>query len=147
VLRVWPERLFEFHRNIARRSGPLPSIASTGPHRADTGTREARLSGRAALERQEADMAKRTKSKALDTEFTMFDVVYEDGSRSSNRRVPTALLGGLDGDEPAREAILEQDRVISERSGKPPLAIATLRRSAKSAAEPAADEKKKRGSK
>jgi hypothetical protein len=77
----------------------------------------------------------------------MFDVVYEDGSRSSNRRVPTALLGGLDGDEPAREAILEQDRVISERSGKPPLAIATLRRSTKSAAEPAADEKKKRGSK
>ena len=42
-------------------------------------------------------MAKRTKSKALDTEFTMFDVVYEDGSRTSNRRAPTALLGGLDG--------------------------------------------------
>lgn len=81
-------------------------------------------------------MAKRTKSKALDTEFTMFDVVYEDGSRTSNRRVPTSLLGGLDGDEPARTTIVEQDRVISEKSGNPPLAIATITRSAKAAVEP-----------
>lgn len=91
-------------------------------------------------------MAKRTKSKALDTEFTMFDVVYEDGSRTSNRRVPTALLGGLDGDEPARTAIMEQDQAISEKSGKPPLAIKTLTRSSKSAAEPdqRKDDRKKR---
>lgn len=91
-------------------------------------------------------MAKRTKSKALDTEFTMFDVVYEDGSRTSNRRVPTALLGGLDGDEPARAAIMEQDQVISEKSGKPPLAIKTLARASKSAAEPdpRKDDRKKR---
>ncbi len=91
-------------------------------------------------------MAKRTKSKALDTEFTMFDVIYEDGSRTSNRRVPTALLGGLDGDEPAKAAILEQDQIISEKSGKPPLAIATLVRSAKAAAEPEKrkDDRKKR---
>nr|WP_052232187.1 hypothetical protein [Methylobacterium sp. ZNC0032] len=91
-------------------------------------------------------MAKRTKSKALDTEFTMFDVVYEDGSRTSKRRVLTSLLGGLDGDEPARTAIMEQDQVISEKSGKPPLAIATLVRSSKSGAEPDArkDDRKKR---
>ncbi|MBD3847524.1 hypothetical protein GGC47_002114 [Bosea sp. OAE752] len=91
-------------------------------------------------------MAKRTKSKALDTEFTMFDVIYEDGSRTSNRRVPTALLGGLDGDEPAKAAILEQDQIISEKSGKPPLAIATLVRSTKAAAEPEKrkDDRKKR---
>ncbi|WP_199085182.1 hypothetical protein [Bosea sp. ASV33] len=92
-------------------------------------------------------MAKRAKSKALDAEFTMFDVLYEDGSRTSNRRVPTDLLGGLDGDEPARDAIAEQDRIISEKSGKPPLAIASLARSAKTAAEPAKDDRKKRGSK
>ncbi|CAH1668730.1 conserved hypothetical protein [Hyphomicrobiales bacterium] len=89
-------------------------------------------------------MAKRTKSKALDTEFTMFDVVYEDGSRTSNRRVPTSLLGGLDGDEPARATIIEQDQIISEKSGKPPLAIATLVRSNKSSAEPVKDDRKKR---
>ena len=29
-------------------------------------------------------------------EFVMFDVVYEDGSQRSNRRVPADLLGGLD---------------------------------------------------
>ncbi|QEL25383.1 hypothetical protein FQV39_24420 [Bosea sp. F3-2] len=91
-------------------------------------------------------MAKRTKSKALDTEFTMFDVVYEDGSRTSNRRVPTSLLGGLDGDEPARTTILEQDRVISEKSGNPPLAIATITRSARAAVEQdkRKDDRKKR---
>ncbi|CAN7543691.1 hypothetical protein LJR009_004719 [Bosea sp. LjRoot9] len=73
----------------------------------------------------------RKKSKPLDAEFVMFDVVYTDGSRRSNRRVPTALLGGLDGDEPAREAIMEQDRAIAEKSGMPALEIATLARSGK----------------
>lgn len=77
----------------------------------------------------------RKKSKPLDAEFTMFDVVYVDGSRASNRRVPTDLLGGLDGDEPARAAILEQDRIIAEKSGKPQLEIETLVRSGKAAVE------------
>jgi hypothetical protein len=71
----------------------------------------------------------RKKSKPLDAEFVMFDVTYTNGARTSNRRVPTALLGGLDGDEPARDAIIEQDRAIAERSGKPPLEIATITRS------------------
>ena len=35
-------------------------------------------------------------------EFTLFDVVYEDGSLRSNRRVPSDVLGGLDGDAAAR---------------------------------------------
>mgnify|MGYP000926169161 FL=1 len=65
------------------------------------------------------------------SEFVMFDVVYEDGSQRSNRKVDASLLGGLDGDEPAREAIMEQDRTISEKSGLPPLAIKTIKRSAK----------------
>lgn len=65
------------------------------------------------------------------TEFVMFDVVYEDGSQRSNRKVSAELLGGLDGDEPAREAIMEQDRAIAEKSGMPPLAIKTIRRSGK----------------
>ena len=33
-------------------------------------------------------------------EFAFFNVVYEDDSQRSNRRVPSELLGGLDGDEP-----------------------------------------------
>jgi hypothetical protein len=63
-------------------------------------------------------------------EFALFDVVYEDGSQRSNRRVPMALLGGLDGDEPARTAISEQDSAIAERSGIAPMRIVSIQRSA-----------------
>ena len=61
-------------------------------------------------------------------EFVFFDVVYQDGSQRSNRRVPADLLGGLDKDEPARGYIIEQDREIAEKSGRPPLAIERLAR-------------------
>jgi hypothetical protein len=73
-------------------------------------------------------MAKKPTARA---EFVLFDVVYEDGSQRSNRRVPADILGGLDGDEPARTAIMEQDREIAARSGIPPLPIKTIRRSGK----------------
>jgi hypothetical protein len=61
-------------------------------------------------------------------EFAFFNVVYEDDSQRSNRRVPSDLLGGLDGDEPARGYILEQDRDIAEKSGRAPLAIKSISR-------------------
>jgi hypothetical protein len=61
-------------------------------------------------------------------EFVMFDVMYEDGTQRSNRRVPSEILGGLDGDEPARAAIEAQDREIAEKSGMPPMRIKALRR-------------------
>jgi hypothetical protein len=61
--------------------------------------------------------------------FTLFDVVYEDGSQRSNRRVPSDLLGGLDGDAPARAIIEEQDRLIAERSGTPAIAVKSIHRS------------------
>jgi hypothetical protein len=64
-------------------------------------------------------------------EFVFFDVIYEDGSQRSNRKVDAALLGGLDGDEAARGVIMEQDRAIAEKSGLPPLPIKSLRRSGK----------------
>jgi len=73
-------------------------------------------------------MAKKPTARS---EFVMFDVIYEDGSQRSNRKVDAGLLGGLDGDEPAREAIMEQDRAIAQKSGLPPLAIKTIKRSGK----------------
>ncbi len=73
-------------------------------------------------------MAKKPTARS---EFVMFDVIYEDGSQRSNRKVDSSLLGGLDGDEPAREAIMEQDRAIAQKSGLPPLAIKTIKRSGK----------------
>jgi hypothetical protein len=63
------------------------------------------------------------------TEFVLFDVVYEDGSRRSNRRVPGDMLGGLEGDAPARAFIEEQDREIAEKSGLPLVPIKTIKRS------------------
>lgn len=61
-------------------------------------------------------------------EFVFFDVVYEDGSRRSNRRVPADLLSGPHKDEPARGFIIEQDRAIAEKSGRPPMPIKSIRR-------------------
>ena len=69
-------------------------------------------------------------------EFVMFDVIYEDGTQRSNRRVPAELLGGLDADAPARTAIETQDREIAEKSGLPPMRIKSLHRSG---AKPPAD--------
>jgi hypothetical protein len=73
-------------------------------------------------------MAKKPASKS---EFVLFNVVYEDGSQRSNRRVPSEILGGLDGDKPARAVIEEQDRAIAEKSGLPPMRIKSLIRSGK----------------
>jgi hypothetical protein len=61
-------------------------------------------------------------------ELVFFNVIYEDGSQRSNRRVPAELLGGLEKDEPARGFIIEQDREIAEKSGRAPLAIKSITR-------------------
>jgi hypothetical protein len=61
-------------------------------------------------------------------EFAFFNVVYEDNSQRSNRRVPADLLGGQDEEDAARAFIMAQDREIAEKSGRPPLAIKALAR-------------------
>ncbi len=71
-------------------------------------------------------MARKPRSKS---EFVLFDVVYDDGSQGSNRRVPKDILDGMDGDKPARDVIEAQDREIAERSGRPMAAIKAVRRS------------------
>jgi len=58
----------------------------------------------------------------------MFDVIYEDGSQRSNRKVPRTLTGGIDGDKPAHEFLIEQDRDIAEKSGRPPVKIKSIMR-------------------
>lgn len=62
-------------------------------------------------------------------EFVLFDVLYEDGSRRSNRRVPGSVLGGLEGDAPALAVIEAQDRELGEVSGTPRPAIKSVSRS------------------
>jgi hypothetical protein len=65
----------------------------------------------------------------LNSEFVMFDVLYEDGAQRSNRKVPRALTGGIDGDKPAHGFLIEQDREIAEKSGRAPAKIKSITRS------------------
>ena len=62
-------------------------------------------------------------------DFVLFDVVYEDGTQRSNRRVPRSALGGLEGDAPARNIIEAQDAEIAAKSGLPRSRIKSIRRS------------------
>lgn len=75
-------------------------------------------------------MARNNKKMAADTSFVLFDVTYEDGRLTSNRKVPAGELGGLDGDTPARAIIEAQDRKIQEMSGQSRGRIKTIKRAA-----------------
>ena len=57
-------------------------------------------------------------------EYVLYNVVYEDGSQRSNRRVTTDEAAG--GDPVVKAALEQQDREIAEKSGKPPLAIKSI---------------------
>jgi hypothetical protein len=87
------------------------------------------------------------KSRAS-TSVVMFDVVYEDGSRSSNRKVLASALSGLDGDEPAKAIIEAQDREIAAASGRPRSDVKILVRSpVKLANDDAGQDRKAKGGK
>ena len=59
-----------------------------------------------------------TRKKAGASDYVLFDIIYEDGSRSSNRKIPRSEVEGLDGDKPARCLIEAQDRKIADLSGR-----------------------------
>lgn len=63
----------------------------------------------------------RNKSKMKPATFTMFNVTYEDGSITSNRRVENDRLDQSMGDallDLARTAIEDQDNKIAQRSNR-----------------------------
>jgi hypothetical protein len=71
----------------------------------------------------------RKKSTAT-SEFTFFDVLYEDGSRRSNRKVPNTVFDGIDDeDELARAALEAQDAEIAKMSGRTMARIKSISRS------------------
>jgi hypothetical protein len=74
-------------------------------------------------------MARRRQAQS--SGFVLFDVLYEDGTRTSNRKVPATELGRLDGDAPARIFIEIQDRTIGEMSGRPRGRVKSTSRSQK----------------
>ena len=69
------------------------------------------------------------KKPTAQAEFVLFNVLYEDGTLTSNRRVPDTDLGGLDGDVPAKTFIEQQDRMVAEKSGRPRGKIKSIARS------------------
>jgi hypothetical protein len=70
------------------------------------------------------------KSRSNDSAFLMFDVIYEDGFRSSNRKIPSAEIGPFDKDDTIRAILEAQDRKIAELSGRPRGRIKTISKSA-----------------
>ena len=82
-------------------------------------------------------MAKRIKLLPQERGTVLFDVVFEDGSRASNRRVPMKNLGGTDGNQPARDLIEQLEAEIAQEAGRSPRVIQSLTRAAKPEPKPA----------
>jgi hypothetical protein len=75
-------------------------------------------------------MARRPGARRVE-EFVVFNVLYEDGTQTSNRKVPSSELDEIDGDVRAKPFIEEQDRKIAEMSGKPRGPIKSLTRASR----------------
>jgi len=72
-------------------------------------------------------MARRSTVRHVE-EFILFDVLYQDGTRTSNRKVPGSELGDVDINLLAKTYIEAQDRQIAEISGKSRTPIKSLTR-------------------
>jgi len=71
----------------------------------------------------------RRKSKGRGAAFQVFNVTYEDGSMTSNRRVPAEQLNQSFGEDLldlALTALTEQDLKIARRSNRPRAKIKTV---------------------
>lgn len=69
----------------------------------------------------------RKKPKAETKGWVLFDIVYEDGSLSSNRKIPATEFNPFDAEEDVARAYFEaQDREIAEKSGRPRGRIKTM---------------------
>ena len=58
------------------------------------------------------------RKKPADTEFLVFNVIYQDGSLSSNRKIPKSEIDIFEPDASAKALIEAQDRRIAELSGR-----------------------------
>jgi hypothetical protein len=70
------------------------------------------------------------KKQKVDDSVILFDVIYEDGTKSSRRRVAAAELDPHENDDASAITVLmTQDRKIAEMSGNPRGAIKSISRS------------------
>jgi hypothetical protein len=74
-------------------------------------------------------MKKKTRPE---TSFVLFDVVYQDGTRTSYRKVPAAHINEFDGLGAAKAFIEDQDRKVAALSGVPRGPIKAVLRSTRS---------------
>ena len=69
------------------------------------------------------------KKPRIDDSVILFDVIYEDGTRSSRRKVAAADMAYSDGDDHAKTLIMAQDREIAKMSGNQRGTVKTIMRS------------------
>ena len=70
------------------------------------------------------------KKEPIVSGFAVFDIVYQDGTLSSHRKIPLAELPGYGKLEDEAKAVIEaQDRKIAELSGRARGPIKTIKRS------------------
>jgi hypothetical protein len=62
--------------------------------------------------------------------YAMFDVIYQDGTRTSHRKVRAAEPHEVDYEAQVKATIEAQDRAIAEKSGRPRGPIKSIVRSA-----------------
>lgn len=58
------------------------------------------------------------KKQPIEDGFVLFNVTYEDGTLSSNRKVPTSEIDQFDAEASVRASIEAQDRKIETMSGR-----------------------------
>jgi hypothetical protein len=71
------------------------------------------------------------KKPRLETNFVLFDVLYQDGAKTSYRKVPASEIHELDDINSVKAFIEAQDRNIAERSGVQRGPVKAVFRSAK----------------
>ncbi len=70
----------------------------------------------------------RKKPAAANPDVIVVNVLYEDGTQSSNRRLPGLELTGYDDEETIRQAVEAQDHKIAALSGQPRGPIKSIQR-------------------
>lgn len=66
--------------------------------------------------------------KKRTNEYVLFDVLYDDDTRTSNRKIPLSELEGDNMDAAAKAFIEAQDRKIAEASGSPRAGVKSVAR-------------------
>jgi hypothetical protein len=102
-----------------RKRGTMICVASSRSLPPARGRREHTTPG-------DREMGRRLKVHQIGN-FVFYDVLYEDNTRTSNRKVPSSELNDIDGD--LLVYIEAEDRKIAEVSGRPRAPVKSLSRS------------------